>query len=107
MSQLTQGKKRRLMYIELKSGCGDNGPARIGWVTFSKAGRSVYYGVKRFQRCKGTSGNFFDVETGEEYWISGVKVKGNNRHWAGRGHIEIDSDAMEEYNRYRKKTEPS
>ena len=30
---------------------------------------------KRFQRLKGSgiSGNYFDVETGDEYWISGVK----------------------------------
>ena len=33
-TQLTRGKKTRIMYVELKSGHGDNGPARIGRVTF-------------------------------------------------------------------------
>lgn len=102
MSQLTRGQKRRLMYIELKSGHGDSGPARIGWVTFSKTGRSIYYSGKRFERLKGKgiSGNYFDVDTREEYWISGVKKRGTNRHWAGSGPVYIDSDAREEYESY-------
>lgn len=68
-------KKTRVMYIELKSGYSDNGPARIGRVSFSKTGRTIYYGSKALQSCngQGISGNYFDVETGEEYWISGVK----------------------------------
>ncbi len=43
VSQLTQGRTRRLMYIECKEAAEDRGEARIGWVTFSKSGRSVYY----------------------------------------------------------------
>jgi len=35
-TQLTRGRKTRIMYIELKSGFGDSGPARIGRVSFSK-----------------------------------------------------------------------
>ena len=99
MSQLTQGKDRRLMYLENKSKLGDRGEARIGWVTFSKTGRSIYYRGRRFQRLKGggVSGNYFDVDTGDEYWISGVKKTGTNRHWAGGGTIRIDSDARAEY----------
>ena len=99
MSQLTQGKKRRLMYIECKAMAGDSGAARIGWVTFSKSGLSVYYQGKRFERLKGqgVSGNFFETETGDEYWISGVKKSGTNRHWAGSGPIHIDEDARSEY----------
>ncbi|MCA9471692.1 MAG: hypothetical protein MRJ96_12240 [Nitrospirales bacterium] len=100
MSQLTRGQKRRLMYIELKSGFGDSGPARIGWERFSKSGQSVYYNSKRFIKCAGVSGNFYDVETGEEYWISGVKKRGTNRHWAGKGPVEVDADAVEEYESY-------
>jgi hypothetical protein len=34
--------KTRIMYIEQKDD-GINGPARIGRVTFSKSGRSLYY----------------------------------------------------------------
>ena len=101
MSQLTQGKDRRLMYLENKSEADDRGNARIGWVTFSKTGRSIYYRGRQFQRIKGggVAGNYFDVETGDEYWISGVKKTGTNRHWAGGGEIEIDDDARVEYER--------
>ena len=87
------------MYVENKSEAGDRGEARIGWVTFSRTGRSIYYRNKHFQRLKGSgvSGNYFDSETGDEYWISGVKKAGTNRHWAGSGEIQIDDDARSEY----------
>ena len=89
------------MYVELKSGFGDNGPATISWVEFSKTGRSVYYRGRRLLRLKGRgiSGNFADVETGDEYWVSGVKKKGGDRHWAGSGPVDIDADALDEYRR--------
>lgn len=101
MSQLTQGKSRRLMYVENKSEAGDRGEARIGWVTFSKTGRSVRYRGKRYQRINGggVAGNYFDAESGDEYWISGVKKTGTNRHWAGGGSVIIDKDAEAEYNK--------
>lgn len=85
--------------MENKSDAGDRGEARIGWVTFSKTGRSIYYRGRQFQRIKGggVSGNYYDVETGDEYWISGVKKAGTNRHWAGGGEIVIDEDARAEY----------
>ena len=98
-TQLTRGKKTRVMYIELKSGYADNGPARIGRVSFSKTGTTLYYGGKWLQRAKGRgiSGNYFDVDSGEEYWISGVKKDRSDRRWAGSGAVEIDDDAREEY----------
>ncbi len=42
-SQLTRGAARRLMYIENKDGEIDGVAARIGWVEFSKTGRTVFY----------------------------------------------------------------
>lgn len=91
--------KTRVMYIELKTGYADNGPARIGRVTFSRSGRCVYYRGKRFQRIKGDgiSGNYIEIESGDEYWISGVKKNRQDRHWAGSGPVAIDEDAREEY----------
>jgi len=41
MSQLDRGETSRIMYIENKSS-GLSGPARIGRVTFSKSGKTVY-----------------------------------------------------------------
>src|SRR5205823_10851825 len=47
--------KSRIMYIELKQADhNDNGPARIGRVTFSKTGRTIYYKGKAFQSLKGS-----------------------------------------------------
>ena len=66
--------RQRIMYIELKSGHNDTGPAKIGRVTFSKSGKSINYAGKRFQTCrgKGIGANYFDVEAGDEYWISEI-----------------------------------
>ena len=84
------------MYIERK-GDGISGPARIGRVTFSKSGQSVYYQGRRFQTLSGNGfkANYFDCETGEHYWISGCKKRGGDRLYSGT--VEIDEDAREEY----------
>ena len=103
MSQLTRGQSRRVMYVENKN-CGiGNAPARIGWVTFSKTGRTVYYREKVLKRIKGggIAGNFYDDQTGEEYWVSGIKRSGRDAHWAESVRVEVDEDAMEEYQRLR------
>jgi hypothetical protein len=85
------------MYIELKSGFNDDGPAWIGRVSFSKTGRSLYYRGRTLQRMQGGQGNYADAETGEQFWISGVKRNRQDRHWAGSGPVEVDEDAREEY----------
>ena len=68
-NQLTKGETRRVMYIENKDGDLYGSNARIGWVTFSKSGKSVYYKDKILQRATGGGirSNYFDVKTGEEY----------------------------------------
>ena len=84
------------MYIEYK-GDGISGPARIGRVTFSKSGRTIYYRGKQFQSLsgRGFKSNYFDVETRDEYWISGPKKNGADRLYGGS--VEIDDDIREEY----------
>ncbi len=86
----------RIMYIEYK-GDGIVGPARIGRVTFSKSGKSLYYRGRRFKTLKGRGfkANYYDVETGEEYWISGCKKDGTAALYSTT--VEIDEDAREEY----------
>lgn len=94
------------MYVEKKDGELDGVPGRIGWVRFSTTGRTVYYRGRVLQRIKGGGmrGNFFDTETGEECWISGVKTRGSNGHRAEAVTIEVDDDALEEYRRIRGRT---
>lgn len=86
------------MYIEYK-GQGLTGDARIGRVTFSKTKKSIHYQGKTFQtlRGRGFKANYFDVETGEEYWISGCKKDGLDRLYHERVPIFIDEDVQKEY----------
>lgn len=86
-----------ILYIELKSGYSDNGPAWIGKVKYSKSGHTIYFNDKGFQRSPRIAGNYTDVETRQEYWISGVKKNGADRHWAGSGRIMIDRKVVDEY----------
>ncbi len=90
--------KSRIMYIELKSE-GLTGPARIGRVTFSKSGATLYYRGKAFRSLKGSGfkSNYYDVETGEHYWISGPRRDGFDALYATHISPEIDEDVREEY----------
>jgi len=62
------GHKMRIMYIERKAG-RLTGPARIGRVTYSKTGATIYDQGKEFRSLKGSrfKANYYDLETGEEY----------------------------------------
>jgi hypothetical protein len=86
------------MYIEAK-GAGLVGPARIGRVIFSKTGATLYYRGSSFRSLKGTGykANYYDVETGEPYWISGPRRDGRDALYATNATPEIDEDAREEY----------
>jgi hypothetical protein len=92
------------MYIENKSGSSPGsdpglvGPARIGRVSFSKTGRSLYYNGKTFRSLSGMGfkANFYDVESGEHYWISGPKKNGEDGLYGPRP-TPIDQDVREEY----------
>jgi len=84
------------MYIEYKGG-DIVGPARIGRVTYSKTGKTIYYRGRTFGSLNGYGfkANFFDEETREEYWISGCKKDGSDALYSTL--VEIDEDVREEY----------
>ena len=86
------------MYIEYK-GDGLVGPARIGRVTYSKTGCTLYYRGKAFRSLKGSGfkANYYDVETGEYYWISGPRKDGADALYATNVATDIDEDVREEY----------
>jgi hypothetical protein len=86
-----------LKYLELKSGYSDDGPAWIAKVGVSKSGRTLYFNGKALKRRNGVAGNHFDLETGEEWWISSVKKNGSDRHSAGSGKVSIEFGVIEEY----------
>jgi hypothetical protein len=89
----------RIMYIENKS-AGLNGPARIGRVSFNRTGKTLRYKSRTFQSLKGQGfkANYFDTETGEQFWISGPRKDGQDRLYPESAlPIEIDEDVAEEY----------
>ena len=92
------GHKARIMYIECKAG-SLTGPARIGRVKYSETGSTIYYGGKEFRSLKGAGfkANYYDVETGDEYWISGPRKDGNDALYATNIATEIDPDVSDAY----------
>jgi hypothetical protein len=90
--------KTRIMYIECKAG-GLVGPARIGRVTYSKTGATIYYQGKEFRSLKGAGfkANYYEVATGDEYWISGPRKDGQDSLYATNIAPEIDVDVSDEY----------
>jgi hypothetical protein len=102
----------RIMYIECKGGGfvdwygskksesgGLQGSARIGRVTFTRTGATLQYRGKSFQSLKGSGfkANYVDIETGEQYWISGPRRDGADRLYKSDWPVEIDEDVREEY----------
>ena len=87
--------KPRIMYIE--RGGGLAGPGRIGRVTFSKTGKTIYYAGRTLMSLQGSGykANYFDQETREEYWISGPRKDGQDTLYPGL--VEIDEEVREEY----------
>ena len=86
------------MYIECKSE-GLEGPAVIGRVYFSKSGKTIYYKGLKFQSLKGAGfkANYFDINTGDQYWISGPNKDQNDRLYGGNRGVQIDEDVRSEY----------
>jgi hypothetical protein len=96
--RVTQGRSR-IMYIEDKS-AGLTSVGRIGRVTLSKSGASLSYRGRTFRSLKGTGfkANFYDIDTGDHFWISGPRRDGADGLY---GRItqpsDVDDDVAEEY----------
>jgi hypothetical protein len=68
----------------------------------SKTGRTLYFNGRGLMKLKGqrrvdSGGNYIDMETGESFWVSGVKKNGQDRHWAGSGKVLVEAAAVKEY----------
>jgi hypothetical protein len=99
--------RTEIKYLELKTGYSDNGPAWIGLVSFSKSGKTIYFDGKAFQSLNGTgiNGNYFDLDTGDEYWISGVKKDMTDRHICGGGKVLVEKRILSDYLKIIRKSE--
>ena len=95
----------RIMFVQLKSGFNtDLGPAWISRVQFTKTWRTAYFHGRTLRRTTGTAyanmdANFRDMESGEEFWISGPK---RDRTDARYSHQQptIEEDVRDEYERF-------
>ena len=85
-----------IKYIELKAKSGDCGPAWVANVKESRSGSTIYFNDMSLKKGHGVSGNYFDIATRDEYWVSGIKKRGTNRHWAGSGKISVEKNAVQE-----------
>lgn len=96
--------REELLYVELKSGYSDNGPAWIGRAKSSKSGRTLYFNGRALKHVRGGygSGNHEDLETGDAYWVSGLRKDGPNRHpQAAMSAIYIDKRVVKEFLKLR------
>ncbi|QPP09211.1 hypothetical protein G4Z16_25485 [Streptomyces bathyalis] len=89
---------RRIMYVQLKSGHDtDAGPSWIAWVRFSKTWQTAYFRGRTLRRRPAMQdANFYDVDTEEQFWLSGPKRDRFDGRFS-RAAPEIDDDARDAY----------
>ncbi|WP_420387095.1 hypothetical protein [Roseivirga sp.] len=89
----------KILYIEHKSKQDHKGMAWIGFVEYSKSGKTIYFNGLALKKLKSPQqdGNYYDLITKEIYWVSGVKLDGNDRHWLGSGKVKIDQRIIKDY----------
>lgn len=62
------------MFVQLKTGYDmDRGPSWICWVDFNKSWNTARFHGKELRRFQSFDANFYDVDTREDYWLSGPK----------------------------------
>jgi hypothetical protein len=91
----------RIVFVQLKSGYDiDLGPCWISRVRFSKTWQTAYWHGRTLRRCTGVfDANFFDVETGEDFWISGPHRDRRDTRYSDVVPF-VDPDAQEAYERF-------
>lgn len=88
---------RRIMFVQLKTGYNtDQGPSWICWVDFNRTWKTVRFHGRELRRDRSIDGNFFDVETGEDFWISGPKRDRTDTRY-GPATTVVDADVREAY----------
>lgn len=87
------------MFVQLKTGHDiDRGPAWISLVRFSKTWQTAYWHGRTLRRGVGMfDANFFDIETDEEFWVSGPhRDRGDVRYSHVRPTVDDDVRAAYE-----------
>lgn len=90
------------MYVQLKTGFPtDRGPAWIDWVEFTRTWRTARFQGRTLRRVTGTyranfDSNFYDVDNGEEFWVSGPKRDRTDGRY-GSQPPQVSAEASEHY----------
>ena len=94
------------MYVQLKTGYDvDRGPAWIARVRFTRSWRTAYVHGRTLHRTTGIAyahrddANFYDVETGEGFWLSGPKRDRTDGRYSAQPPV-VDEDAREAYDAF-------
>lgn len=96
------GVPERIMYLQLKTGYNtDRGPAWVARVRFTRTWRTAYVHGRTLRRVTGTAGanwdsNFYDVDTGEGFWMSGPKRDRTDGRYTNQQPL-VDNDVREAY----------
>ena len=72
----------------------DKGPAWISRVRFSKIWQTAYWRGRTLARGQGFDSNFHDVDTQEEFWLSGPNRNETDGRYSS-ALPEVDQDARE------------
>ena len=86
---------RDCMYIELKTGYSDDGPAWIGYVKTSKTRKTSTLTTNNAFKKASAVIQLSTSKTAMNTGFPGLREK--HRHWAGHGKIKIDRRAVAEY----------
>lgn len=74
----------RVMFVQLKTGYSvDHGPCWISTVRFNRSWKTASWHGKTLLRRQGIDANFYDVDTDDEYWLSGPHRNQSNTRYSG------------------------
>jgi hypothetical protein len=87
----------RVVFVQLKTGYPtDQGPCWICRARFTKTWQSVQFHGRTLRRQQTVYGNFVDVESGEEWWVSGPKRDRTDARYSGQQPV-VDDEVRAEY----------
>ena len=86
------------MFVQLKTGRDvDQGACWISVVRFNRSWKTAYWHGKTLRRWPGLfDANFYDIDTHDEYWISGPHRDRGDARYSNVKPI-VDEDAREAY----------
>ena len=93
----------RIMYVQLKTGHDtDAGPAWIAKVNFNRTWKTLRFHGRTLRRMHsgmdgyGRDANFYDMDSGEMYWVSGPKRDRTDGRYSSLQPL-VDADARADY----------